>query len=144
MRSLLNGCLIQYKTPLMIKVKIWHSNFKVVQCELQTINQGSMKYLIVCCKQWWVRAELARAIARPEGFSAWLGSWPFFTSARNQKSAENEPKFDSQLKIYFWLIFIITFLNYAVKLYSSYNSTLKTPYLLINDHEIDICANKIW
>ena len=31
----------------------------------------------------------------------------FFPSARNRKSAENEPKFDSQLKIYFLFIFII-------------------------------------
>jgi hypothetical protein len=31
--------------------------------------------------------------------SAWLMT--FFTSARNQKLAENEPKFDSQLKTYF-------------------------------------------
>ena len=56
----------------------------------------------------------------------------FLTSARNQKLAKNELKFDSQLKTYFWLIFIINLywkrLNYAAK---SYNSTLKTPFVLI-------------
>ena len=31
--------------------------------------------------------------SRAEGFSAWLGSWPFFHSTRNRKSAKNKPKF---------------------------------------------------
>ena len=60
----------------------------------------------------------------------------FFTSARNQKLAENEPKFDSHLKTYSWLFFIINlywkWLNYAAK---SYHSTLKRPFVLISLHK---------
>ena len=40
--------------------------------------------------------------------SAWLVT--FFTSARNRKFAENEPKFDSQLKTLFLINFYNTFL----------------------------------
>ena len=43
----------------------------------------------------------------------------FSPSARNRKSAKNEPKFDSQLKTYFWLTFTINlfwkWLNYVAK-----------------------------
>ena len=39
----------------------------------------------------------------------WKSLWlvTFFTSARNRKLAENEPKIDYQLKICFWLIVMI-------------------------------------
>ena len=46
---------------------------------------------------------LVMSPSRVEGFSARLGSAHDLTSARNRKSAENEPKFDSQLKTYFQL-----------------------------------------
>ena len=44
-----------------------------------------------------VNMDIRLGLARPG--SAWLVT--FFTSARNRKSAKNEQKFDSQLKIYF-------------------------------------------
>ena len=60
----------------------------------------------------------------------------FFTSARNKKLAENEPKFDSELKTYFWLFFIKNlywkWLNYAAK---SYHSNAKRPFVLISLHK---------
>ena len=61
-----------------------------------------------------------------------LGLWAFFTLAWNRKLAKNELKFNSQLKTYFWLFFIINlywkWLNYAAR---SYYWTLKTPFVLI-------------
>ena len=43
----------------------------------------------------------------------------FSPSARNQKLAQNEPKFDFELKTYFWLFFVINlywkWLNYAAR-----------------------------
>ena len=43
----------------------------------------------------------------------------FFTSARNQKLAQNEPKFDFELKTYFWIFCVINlywkWLNYAAR-----------------------------
>ena len=69
-------------------------------------------------------------------------SWRIFSSARDlfhfssksKISIENEPKFDSQLKIYyFWLILIINlywkWLNYADKSYYS------TPFVLKNSNK---------
>ena len=70
-------------------------------------------------------------MAWAEIYSAWLES--FFASARDWKLANNELKFDSQLKTYFWLIFIIKLYrkwqNYVAK---SYYTTLKTPLVLIS------------
>ena len=39
----------------------------------------------------------------------------FFTSARNQKLAENEPKFDSQFLINFYNKLVLKMINYAAK-----------------------------
>ena len=66
--------------------------------------------------------------------SARRGAWPFSL----QLESENRPKTSRKWAKIRFSIFIIKLywklLNYAAKLY---NSTLKTPYLLINDHEID-------
>jgi hypothetical protein len=58
----------------------------------------------------------------------------FFTSARKRKLAKNEPKIGRKWAKIRFSVFIINlywkWLNYAAKLHNSYNSTLKTLYLL--------------
>ena len=80
------------------------------------------------------RAELARAIARAEGFSAWLGSWPFHFSSELKIDWKTSWNFNSQLKTYFLLFSIIklTKLCIWIKLF-----TFKNTKVQINDHKID-------
>ena len=83
--------------------------------EFSVLDQ--MIYWLIALSMWLgekvfpkFRYLLVMSPSRAEGFSARLVT--FFTSARNWKSAENEPKFDFQLKIYFSLTFTI---HYAAK-----------------------------
>ena len=84
---------------------------------------------------WWARAELARAIARAEGFSARLGLAfdLFHFSSKSKIGRKRAEIWFSVEDLFFLLIFIINlywkWLNYAAK--SNY-STLKTPFVLIN------------
>ena len=85
---------------------------------------------------WWVRAELARAIARAEGFSARLGSARdlFHFSSELKIDWKTSWNFNSQLKTYFLLFSIIklTKLCIWIKLF-----TFKNTKVQINDHKID-------
>ena len=96
---------------------------------LFVMKMSSLTYLVggwVVLKRLKTPLSNIKMVPRDEPVPSWLGRKDFrlvtfFTSTRNQKLAKNEPKFDSQLKTYFLLIFII---NLAAK---SYYSTLKTP-----------------
>ena len=53
----------------------------------------------------------------------------FFTSARNQKLAENEPKFDSQLKTYFLVNFHNKVIFFLLESYSNGWTSLKILFV---------------